>query len=118
MERDDIEHFMHAVAEGKTAARVKTGRHGLARVSGGQGTATRTLGLLGAIFAYAVRHRMRPDNPVHGVERFADGRRELPLDAVPRTAGTRVCDSKRMTSCWRQSVLVNSRRGARAVVPP
>jgi integrase len=79
VERDDIERFMHAVAEGETAARIKTGRHGLARVTGGQGTATRTVGLLGAIFAYAVRHRMRPDNPVHGVERFADGRRERRL---------------------------------------
>jgi integrase len=79
VERDDIERFMHAVAEGETAARIKTGRHGLARVSGGKGTATRTLGLLGAIFAYAVRHRMCADNPVHGVERFADGRRERRL---------------------------------------
>jgi integrase len=79
VERDDIERFLHAVAEGETAARIKTGLHGLARVQGGKGTATRTVGLLGAIFAYAVRHRMRPDNPVHGVERFADGRRERRL---------------------------------------
>jgi integrase len=79
VEREDVERFMHAVAEGETAARIKTGRHGLARVSGGQGTATRTVGLLGAIFAYAVRHRLRPANPVHGVERFADGRRERRL---------------------------------------
>jgi hypothetical protein len=35
--RDDIERFMHAVAEGATAARTKTTRkHGLARVTGGQ----------------------------------------------------------------------------------
>jgi integrase len=77
--REDIERFMHAIAEGETAARIKTGRYGLARVTGGQGTATRTVGLLGAIFAYAVRHSMRPDNPVHGVMRFADGRRERRL---------------------------------------
>ncbi len=49
--RDDVEGFMHAVAEGETAGRIKTGRHGLARVDGGRGTATRTVGLLGAIFA-------------------------------------------------------------------
>jgi integrase len=77
--RNDVERFMHAVAEGKSAARVKTKRRGLARVRGGRGTATRALGLLGAIFTYAVRSGLRPDNPVHGVIRFADGRRERRL---------------------------------------
>src|SRR6266851_6077180 len=55
VDRADVERFMHAVAEGKTAGRIKTGRYGLARVKGGKGTATRTVGLLGAIFTYAVR---------------------------------------------------------------
>jgi integrase len=78
--RDDIERFMHAVAEGQTAGRTKTAKkRGLARVTGGRGTASRTVGLLGAIFSYAVRHRMRADNPVHGTVRFADGRRERRL---------------------------------------
>jgi integrase len=78
--REDVEDFMHAVAEGKTKARIKTAKkRGLARVSGGKGTASRTLGLLGAIFTYAVRHRIRGDNPVHGVVRFADGHRERRL---------------------------------------
>jgi integrase len=78
--REDIDGFMHAVAEGRTAARVKTDKkRGLANVRGGKGTASRTVGLLGAIFSYAVRHRMRPDNPVRGVTRFADGRRDRRL---------------------------------------
>lgn len=76
---EDIERFMHAVAEGKTAARVKTRSRGLANVRGGKGAATRTVGLLGAIFSYAVRRRSRVDNPVRGVVRFADGRRERRL---------------------------------------
>jgi integrase len=79
VEREDVERFMHAVADGETATRNKTGKRGLARVTGGKGTATRTVGLLGAIFTYAVRHRMRADNPAHGVIRFADGRRERRL---------------------------------------
>jgi integrase len=78
--REDVDGFMHAVAEGRTAARVKTGKkRGLANVRGGKGTASRTVGLLGSIFSYAVRHRMRPDNPVRGVTRFADGKRERRL---------------------------------------
>jgi integrase len=87
--RQDIEVFMHDVTEGKTAATSKTKPRGLARVRGGKGAANRTLGLLGAIFTYAVRHRMRSDNPVHGVIRPADGRRDRRLtDAEYVSLGT------------------------------
>jgi integrase len=78
--REDVDAFMHAVADGKTAGKTKTAKkHGLAHVRGGKGTASRTVGLLGAIFSYAVRRRMRVDNPVHGIVRFADGKRERRL---------------------------------------
>jgi integrase len=78
--REDVDAFMHAVAEGKTAGKTKTAKNrGLAHVRGGRGTASRTVGLLGAIFSYAVRHRMRADNPVRGVVRFADGKRQRRL---------------------------------------
>jgi integrase len=70
----DIERFRDAITAGGTAAHVKTGR-GLARVTGGRGAATRTLGLLGGIFSFAVKRGLRGDNPVHGVERHADGQR-------------------------------------------
>jgi integrase len=73
--RTDVETFMFDVAVGKTAGKTKTKPHGLARVRGGKGTASRTVGLLGTIFSYAVRQRIRSDNPVHGVMRPADGRR-------------------------------------------
>jgi integrase len=79
--RADIERFRDAVTEGATAARIKTGKHGLARVAGGRGTATRTMGLLGAIFSFAVRRGLRSDNPVRGVERHADGQRQRRLTA-------------------------------------
>jgi integrase len=85
--RDDVERFMHDVAEGKTAGKTKTAnRRGLARVTGGRAAASRTVGFLGAVFAYAVRRGMRTDNPVRGVERFADRKRERRLTEDEYTA--------------------------------
>lgn len=76
----DVEGFMRDVAAGKTASRAKTGKkRGLSNVRGGWGVASRTVGLLGAVFTYAARMGLRPDNPVRGVTRPADGRRERRL---------------------------------------
>lgn len=86
--REDIDAFMHKVAEGKTARKSKTKLRKTTHVRGGKGAATRTVGLLGAIFTYAVRHGVRPDNPARGVVRFADGQRERRLtDAEYKALG-------------------------------
>jgi integrase len=78
--QEDVEQFMHDIATGKSAMMVKSAKNrGLSRISGGKGTASRTVGFLGAVFTYAVRHRMRSDNPVRGVIKFADGKRERRL---------------------------------------
>ncbi|MEO5332998.1 MAG: site-specific integrase [Magnetococcus sp. YQC-5] len=74
--RADVQRFMIAVAEGKTAADIKTGPKGRAIVTGGEGTATRCMGLLGAIFSFAVERGYREDNPVHGVKKYTGQRRE------------------------------------------
>jgi len=82
--QSDIKRFMKDVAAGKTKAVEKTKKHGLAIVTGGKGTATRTVGLLGGIFSFAVGEGMRPDNPVRGVKRYADrkGERHLSPDEM------------------------------------
>lgn len=73
----DIETFMQRVAAGATKKARTKGRGNPA--SGGKGTASRTVGLLGAIFTYAVKRKLRADNPVRGVVRFADQRKERRL---------------------------------------
>ena len=77
--RHDVEKFLHDIANGRTAGKTKTKTRGLARVTGGETAANRSVGLLGAIFTYAVRKDMRPDNPVRGVTLFADRKRERRL---------------------------------------
>jgi integrase len=77
--RHDVEKFLHDVAGGRTAGKTKTKARGLARVKGGKTAANRSVGLLGAIFTYAMRKDMRTDNPVRGVALFADRKRERRL---------------------------------------
>lgn len=77
--RQDVRRFLHDVASGKTAGEFKTGKHGVAKVRGGETTATRCTTLLGAIFTYGIERGLRADNPVHGVETFADGKRDRRL---------------------------------------
>ena len=75
----DVHAFMHKVAAGASAKREKLGPYAVSNVRGGKGAASRTVGLLGSVFAYAVAEGIRPDNPVRGVTRYADGKRERRL---------------------------------------
>jgi integrase len=77
--QDDIEALLHDVAAGKTKGKTKTIARGLARVTGGQGAANRSVRLLQGIFGYAIKKRMRKDNPAHGVRLFKDGQRTRTL---------------------------------------
>ena len=52
--RKHVKRLMNDIADGKTATDIKTGHRGRAIVKGGKGTASRTIGLLGGIFSYAV----------------------------------------------------------------
>jgi integrase len=82
VKRADISRFLQDVAAGKTAVDVKTGARGRAIVRGGKGTATRTVGLLGGIFSFAVESGWISENPVRGVKRFRDRRNERFLDGA------------------------------------
>ncbi len=72
--RGDIERFMRAVATGKTAKVLTNEKGNRVAVTGGKGTATRTVRLLGGIFSYAVKHGYIDSSPRAGVQLYADGK--------------------------------------------
>lgn len=80
VKRSDIVKFIRDVSAGKTALVEATGKlRGKSVVKGGAGTASRTVGLLGGIFSYAVGEGIIETNPVHGVTRPADNKKERRL---------------------------------------
>jgi len=76
LSKDDIERFQRQVAQGRTAAKVKTKPRGLARVRGGAGIAARSVAVLGSVFTWATREGICTVNPVRGVELFQAPRKE------------------------------------------
>ncbi|CAH2408378.1 tyrosine-type recombinase/integrase [Mesorhizobium escarrei] len=79
VKRADIEQFKAGVVTGKTARDKKLGFRSRSIVKGGKGAITRTLGLLGAIFAWGVDNGHVSTNPVRGVRRFADTQKKALL---------------------------------------
>lgn len=79
VKRSDIEHFKTGVVTGKTARDEKLGFRSRSIVKGGKGAITRTLGLLGAIFAWGIENGHVTANPVRGVRRFADTQKKALL---------------------------------------
>ncbi len=110
----DIERFLIDVASGKTRSNPAFKHRNPVR--GGKGVATRATATLGAIFTFAIRQRMRPDNPVSGVSKYAINRRErfLTTDELERL-GTAIREAETIGIVWNpiQRKRSNTRRNRR-----
>jgi integrase len=89
---DDIEKFQIDVAAGKTAKQ-RDSRGGV--TTGGTGAASRSVGMLRAIFEHAKRKKLVKENPAVGAKKYADGRqrRFLALDEIA-TLGAAIRDAE------------------------
>lgn len=65
---DQIMKAHRAIKEGKTAARVKTKARGLAKVTGGEGTANKSVLLLSAMFSWAMKNKFAKSNPASAMK--------------------------------------------------
>ena len=72
----DVVKLMSKVASGHVPRNVKHKPRGRAVFKGGTGTANRTVQLLGGIFTFAIQHGYCTVNPVHGIKKFKEGKRE------------------------------------------
>ncbi|WP_018407680.1 tyrosine-type recombinase/integrase [Methylocystis rosea] len=68
--RADIQRMADAIAAGKTATHVRTRARGVARVTGGPGTAARVVELLGGVWTWAEKRGLvSGQNPARGVDK-------------------------------------------------
>lgn len=87
--RADATKLLKDVMAGNTRVSVKTEKlRGKSIVRGGPGTASRTLGLFGAILTYAINAGIIDSNPAHGIRKPKDQVRQRRLtEAEYRTLG-------------------------------
>ncbi len=73
--KGDIQRVRTQIAAGDSRIRRKGRRRGLVKVTGGEGTATRTIRLFSSILSYAVDAGLIERNPALGIKLPASGRR-------------------------------------------
>jgi integrase len=86
----EVQRFVRDVQAGRTSKRYKTKARGIVLVEGGAGAASRTVGLLGGIMSYAIGEGIITLNPVRGVRRPADRKKDRRLTPEEYSALGRV----------------------------
>ena len=76
---EDVRKAFTAIRDGRTSNSVKTKARGLARVTGGEGTARMAIRLLRAVLTWAIRDGRAKSNPAASVDVGTDGEREVIL---------------------------------------
>lgn len=77
---DQVAKARKAIAEGKTVARIKTKARGLAKVTGGEGTADKAILLLKTAYSWAVKNKFAKSNPLSEIKGPQAGQRNTILE--------------------------------------
>jgi integrase len=79
---EDVRRALTSIREGKTAARIRTGKRGLARVLGGDAPARDTIALLRTVLHWAASEGLATSNPAAGIRLGSHRTRETILDGA------------------------------------
>jgi integrase len=77
---DSIKKAQRAITEGKTAGNIKTIKRGVAKVTGGAGTADKAVLVLRAAYSWAIEESMLTDNPAAKIKIAQAGQRDTILN--------------------------------------
>jgi integrase len=115
---DGVEKARRAIAGGKTKARVKTKARGLAKVTGGEGTADKAVLLLKTAFGWAVKNKFAKSNPAGDIKVKQSGVRDTILGSADDygrlfTTLQKMQDEKRIRSAAADTIRFIALTGAR-----
>lgn len=115
---DQVAKARRAIAEGKTATRAKTKSRGLAKVTGGEGTADKAILLLKTAFTWAIAEKFVKTNPAGAMKSKPSGQRNTIMknsDDYARlfTALQTMEDEKRIRSAAADAIRFIALTGAR-----
>lgn len=79
---EDVRRAFAAIRDGKTAATVKTKKRGLARVTGGEGSARKAIRLLKTAYNWAIEQKTLKENPAAGVDVGRDNERTVIIESM------------------------------------
>ena len=70
IKHSDVQQLYYDIVDGKNARKIKTKARGLARITGGAGSANRVIDLFSAIMSFAVKRDIIPNNPSFGIDKI------------------------------------------------
>lgn len=70
VKHSDAQQLYYDIVDGKNARKIKTKARGLARITGGAGSANRVIDLFSAIMSFAVKRDIIPNNPCFGIDKI------------------------------------------------
>ncbi|MCP5072796.1 MAG: tyrosine-type recombinase/integrase [Rhodobacteraceae bacterium] len=108
LKRADVQRLFGEIKAGRTAVSEKTDKlRGRSIVTGGEGTAKRTVGLLSGMLSFAIELGLIDGNPAHGVRLPRDNKRIITnVDHKYSALGRALLDAENRSETWQAIAII------------